>query len=47
MATSPRLIAGHRDAQRSAESLFESQSIVQIREVMDANLFSPCASGLS
>ena len=33
MATSPRLVAGQRDAQRSAESLFESQSIAQIREV--------------
>ena len=33
LATSPRYIAGHRDAQRSAESLFESQSVAQIREV--------------
>ena len=40
MATSPRLVAGYRDAQRSAESLFESQSIAQIREVCYAA--SPC-----
>ncbi|KAL3140348.1 hypothetical protein ABBQ38_004612 [Trebouxia sp. C0009 RCD-2024] len=33
LTTSPRFIAGHRDAQRSAESLFESQSVAQIREV--------------
>lgn len=33
LTTSPRYIAGHKDAQRSAESLFESQSVVQIREV--------------
>ena len=37
MATSPRLVAGQRDAQRSAESLFESQSIAQIREVSHAD----------
>ena len=40
MATSPRLVAGHRDALRSAESLFETKSIAQIREVSYADCFS-------
>ncbi len=33
MVVSPRGDVGHRDAHRTAENLFETQSVVQIREV--------------
>ena len=33
MVVSPRADVGHRDAHRTAENLFETQSVVQIREV--------------
>ncbi len=33
MVVSPRADVGHRDAHRTAENLFETQSVVQIKEV--------------